>query len=224
MKNIIRSLVFCALPLSAVIAQEEQQSPAPSSLEISGDRTQAERIIFLMDVAKAYISEKDFSAAVDAYERILKIDPAHVQTRHMLSHIYINAKQYRKAEALFFELIKESPENFSVWNNLAWLYATAEDPSIRNGKKAIKYAKEAMTLAPLDYHIWSTLSEAYYVSGDYEKAFQSVTHMASLATLYGTDITKESVVEYNEQIRKCKRAVDIAKALKDEEEESEPTE
>ncbi len=220
MKNIISSLVLCALPLTAAIAQEEQppNSPPASSLELSGNRTQTERIAFLMDVANAYIAEKDFPAAIDAYERILQIDPTHLQTRHMLSHIYINAKQYRKAEAMFFKLIEEYPENFSVWNNLAWLYATAEDPAIRDGKKAVKYAHEAMTIAPTDYHVWSTLSEAYYVSGDYEKAYRAVKHMASLASLYGRDITKESVVEYNDQIRKCKRAVDTAAALKGEEE------
>jgi len=210
----------CALPLSAAIAQEEQPLPSPSasSLEISGDRTREERIAFLIEVAKAYIAEKDYPAAVDAYERILEIDPTHLQTRHMLSLIYINAKQYRKAEVMFLDLVKESPENFTVWNNLAWLYATAEDPSIRDGKKAVKYAQEALTLAPTDYHVWSTLSEAYYVSGDYEKAYRAIKQMAGLAALYGKNITEEAVAEYNEQIRKCKRAIDTAEAMKGEEE------
>lgn len=220
MKTIIKSIVFCALPLSAAIAQEEQPLPSPpvSSLAVSDDRTQEERIAFLLEVASAYIAEKDFPAAVDAYERILEIAPAHLQTKHMLSHIYINAKQYRKAEAMFNDLVKEDPENFTVWNNLAWLYATAEDPSIRNGKKAVRYAQEAMTLAPTDYHIWSTLSEAYYVSGDYEKAYRAIRHMASLAALHGKGITEAAVAEYNEQIRKCKRAIDTAEAMKGEEE------
>lgn len=220
MKNIIKSLVFCALPLSAAIAQEKQPLPSPpvSSLSISSERTKEERIAFLIEVASAYIAEEDFPAAVDAYERILEIDPAHLQTRHMLSHIYINAKQYRKAEAMFLDLVEEFPENFTVWNNLAWLYATAEDPSIRDGKKAVKYAQEAMTLAPTDYHVWSTLSEAYYVSGDYEKAYRAIRQMANLAALYGKNITEEQVAEYNEQIRKCKRAIDTAEAMKGEEE------
>ena len=70
-----------------------------------------------------------------------------------------------------------------------------------------------MTLAPNDHHVWSTLSEAYYVSGEYEKSYRAITHMAQLASRYGTDITEESVNSYNEQIRKCKRAMDTVESL-----------
>ena len=217
MNNITKSLLFCVLPLSIVLAQEENApSNAPtSSLELSGERIPGKRIAFLLEVAQAYANEQDYLASIDAYERILKIDPEHQQARYIVAHIYISAKQYQKAETMLLALAEERPEDFKLWNNLAWLYATAEDPSIRDGKKAIKFAHEAMSLVPNDYHVWSTLAEAYYVSGEYEKAYRAVTHMASLATRYGTDITEESVKEYNEQIRKCKRAMDTAEAMKD---------
>jgi len=216
MNNIFKFLLFCVLPLSVVLAQEETtptNAPPTSSLKLSANRTQENRIKFLLEVAQAYTSEGDFPAAVDAYERILEIDPAHQQTRYIVAHIYINSKQYRKAKVLLLELTKEHPEDFKLWNNLAWLYATAEDPSIRDGQKAIKAAHEAMLLAPNDHHVWSTLSEAYYVSGEYEKAYRAITHMASLATRFGKDITEQSVKDYNEQIRKCKRAMDTAAAM-----------
>jgi tetratricopeptide (TPR) repeat protein len=198
-------------------AQESEETEAlPAlNLQITEDRTEAERIQFLLDVAQAYVSEQDFPSAIDAYERVIEIDPAHVQARYIVGHIYINAKQYQKAEAMLLALTEENPEDFKLWNNLAWLYATAEDPSLRNGKKALKYAHEAMTLAPNDYHVWSTLSEAYYVSGEYEKSYRAITHMASLASRYATDITEQSVNEYNEQIRKCKRAMDTAKSMEE---------
>jgi len=224
MKNITKALLFCTVPLTLATAQEnEEQQASPSSLtssslEISNTRTQTERIDFLLDVAKAYIAEKDYPAAVDVYERILEIDPMHSQTRYVIAHIYISAKQYKKAEKMLLALLEENSDDFKLLNNLAWLYATAEDPSIRNGKKAIRYAQEAMILAPNDYHVWSTLSEAYYVSGDYEKAYRAIEQMAGLAALYGKDLTEESIKDYNEQIRKCKRSMDTAKVLKDEEE------
>jgi len=221
MKNSIKMLLFSCLPLTQTLAQDNSEQPASSltisSLEISNTRTQAERIDFLSDVAMAYIAEKDFPAAVDVYERILEIDPMHSQTRYMVAHIYISAKQYNKAEKLLLSLLEENSTDFKLLNNLAWLYATAEDPSIRNGKKAIRYAQEAMILAPNDYHVWSTLSEAYYVSGDYEKAYRAIEQMAGLAALYGKDLTEESIKDYNEQIRKCKRSMDTAEVLKDEE-------
>ncbi len=221
MKNIYTYLICCALPLSTTFAQDGPVTNAPlaSSLKISGDRTNNERIEFLTEVAQAYLVEKDTEAAINVYERILQIDPAHLQSRYIIAHLYISAKQYRKAEVLLKKLTGEFPEDFKLWNNLAWLYATAEDPEMRNGEKAVKCAQEALTLAPNDHHVWSTLSEAYYVSGKYEKSYRAITHMASLAARYGTDITKESVESYNEQIRKCKRAMDTAKIMNADAEE-----
>ena len=199
---------------------QEGESPnnAPSSsLGLSSVRSQQERIEFFLQVASAYTGEQDIMAAIDAYERILRIDPTHQQARYIVAHLYISNKQYQKADANLKSLIIEQPNDFQLLNNIAWLYATAEDPSIRNGKLAIKYAQEALTLAPTDYHVWSTLSEAYYVSGDYEKALRAVTQMASIATRFGTDITEESVKKYNKQIQKCKRAVDTADVMNDDE-------
>lgn len=221
MNNIYTLLLLCVLSLSTALAQKEgATSNAPiSSLQLSDTRTQEKRINFLLEVAQAYVNEQDNLAAIDAYERILDIDPTHPQARYIVTHIYINARQYRKAEALLLELIGERPEDFTLLNNLAWMYATAKDPSIRDGQKAIKLAHKAMVIAPTDHHVWSTLSEAYYVSGDYEKAYRDVTHMARLATRFGKDITEQSVKDYNEQIRKCKRAMDTAEAMNDEDAE-----
>lgn len=215
-------LIIAALTasISAIYAQTNApvETSSLSSLQVE-TRTDEERIEFLLNVADVYFKENDFDSAVNAYERILEIDPKHKQARYIVAHVYINAKQYKKAEELLLELMAEDPEDFKLLNNLAWLYATAEDPKFRNGKKAIKLAQEAMTLAPNDHHVWSTLSEAYYVSGEYEKAHRAIVHMASLAMRYGRDVTKEQVDEYNEQIRKCKRAWDAEKMFSEAEEE-----
>ena len=219
MKCIFKGLIFIVLPISMGYAQGDSytNSSAPSSLQISDERTQEERITFLLDVAQAYMDEKDMPAAIGTYERIIEIDPKNQQARYVIGHIYISAKQYHKAETMLLALAEEHPEDFKLWNNLAWLYATAEDVSVRDGKKAVKYAHEAMTLAPNDHHVWSTLSEAHYVSGEYEKAYKAIKHMANLAARFGGDITEEAVNEYNEQIRKCKRAMDTEEAMKSEE-------
>jgi tetratricopeptide (TPR) repeat protein len=219
MKRTYKYFLLALAPISLGYAQSDQPTNAlPSSnLKIIEGRSEEDRIQFLLDVAQAYSAEQDYEAAINAYERVIQIDPEHVQARYIIGHIYISAKKYKKAEAMLLILTKENPENFQLWNNLAWLYATAEDPSIRDGKKAIKFAHEAMVLAPNDYHVWSTLSEAYYVAGEYEKSYRAITHMASLAARYAKDITEASVTEYNEQIKKCKRAMDTAASMKTDE-------
>jgi tetratricopeptide (TPR) repeat protein len=218
--KIFASLFIASLfLLTGAYPQGESESSVAggSSLQLSFERSRSNRIEFLMEVAQAYAKEGNLAASIDAYERILEIEPQHHQARYLLSHVYITAKQYRNAEALLFELIDERPDDFTLLNNLAWVYATADDLSVRDGQKAIHYAQEAMVMAPNDHHVWSTLSEAYYMSGEYEKAYRAITHMAQLAMRYGKNITEQSVEEYNEQIRKCKRALDTANVMNEAE-------
>ncbi|MCF7849288.1 MAG: hypothetical protein K9M45_10580, partial [Kiritimatiellales bacterium] len=80
----------------------------------------------------------------------------------------------------------------------------------------VTFAQEALLLAPNDYHVWSTLAEAYYVSGEYKKAYRAIQQMASLAATYGKNLGQHEVEEYNSQIRKCRRAVETMKTISGE--------
>lgn len=216
MKFLIRFITIITICSHFSSAQDETE--ATSGLQISGRSTE-DRCKFLLQVADAYFNEDDFSSAINAYERILDLDPKHQEARYIIGHVYISAKSYGKAEQQLLALIEDYPEDYKLLNNLAWLYATAEDPKYRNGPKAVKVAQEAMVLGPNAHHVWSTLSEAYYVSGEYEKAYRAINHMAQLAARYGSSISEESVKSYNDQIRKCKRAWDTQKMLEDDDEE-----
>lgn len=219
MQSIIKILSI-TLIASAAIAQQETNAPLTesqsSSLTVTG-RTDEERIKFLLEVASVYTKEKDYASAINAYQRILEIDPMNKEARYISGHVYINAKQYAEAEQMMQTLIEEYPEDFQLKNNLAWMYATAEDPAFRDGQKAVELAQEAMIIAPNDHHVWSTLAEAYYATGQYEKASRAIKNMAKLASRYGQNITQEMVESYNEQIRKCERAWDAEKVLKGDE-------
>lgn len=215
----IALFILLNVALNPAASAQLETNAAPSSGLQLNNRTDAERIEFLLSVAEVYFSEEDFESALTAYERILEIDPKNEQSRYIIAHVYISAKEYGEAEKLLLELIDVNPDDFKLKNNLAWLYATAENPKYRNGKKAVRYAQEAMAISPNDHHIWSTLSEAHYINGEFEKAFKAITNMAKLASRYGKGLTEEQVGDYNEQIRKCKRAWDTQKMLEGDDEE-----
>jgi predicted Zn-dependent protease len=220
MKPVTRIFFIGAFVAGAAVAQQDT-NPPPAELpspdiqveELSED----DRILFLLDVAQAYLSENDIDSAITTYERIIEIDPANMKARYLISTLYITTKQYAEAEQVLTSLIEEYPDDFQLKNNLAWQYATAENPSFRDGEKAIALAQEAMALAPSDHHVWSTLAEAYYSAGQYEKANRAINHMLALGQRYGTDITPEMAEGYNKQIRKCRRALATEKAFEEEE-------
>ena len=217
--NLLACIVLSSF---AAHAQEDVTSTNTTqpSLQVSAERSQQMRIEFLFETAQAYMKEKNPEAAIDAYEQILLLDKENHVAAYQLSVVCIGVKKYQRAEALLLDLIESSPEEFTLVNNLAWIYATAEDPDVRNGEKAVQYAQTAIVLAPRSYQVWSTLAEAYYASGDYEKALRAINHMASLIASYGKGLTEESIAGYNEQIKKCQRAFDTANAMKPEVEEA----
>ncbi|HEY5652847.1 MAG TPA: tetratricopeptide repeat protein [Pontiella sp.] len=209
----MQRILFLGISIYLLCGNVTAQNSSTNSSTIMDSRTDAERIEFLKQVAMTYFSDEDYESAVNAYERILEINPKDKEARFVISYTYIQAKQYLKAEKILLELLEESPEDFKLMNNLAWLYATAEDPALRNGQRALSLAQKAMVLSPNDHQIWNTLAEAYYITGEYEKAHRAIVHMANLAATSGKGVTKKQVEEYNEQILKCKRALDTQKAL-----------
>ncbi|HSR87424.1 MAG TPA: tetratricopeptide repeat protein [Pontiella sp.] len=223
MKSDLRILFIAAFAAVSAVAQQDTNLPPAEaqSPDIQVESlSEEDRIQFLLDVAQAYIGETDGESAITTYERILEIDPVNNEARYLLSTLYITTKQYAKAEQMLTGLIEEYPDNFQLKNNLAWQYATAEDPAFRDGQKAIELAQEAMILAPTDHHVWSTLAEAYYSTGQYEKAYRAINQMLALGQRYGSDITPEMAEGYNKQISKCRRALATEKAF--EEDETDP--
>jgi predicted Zn-dependent protease len=221
--------IFLITAIAAINAFAQQDTNLPAA-ELQSPENQLEelpeqkRIQFLLEVAEAYIGESDVKSAIATYERILEVDPMNRQARYLLSTLYITTKQYMKAEELLKSLIEEYPEDSALKNKLAWQYATAEDPAFRDGKKAIELAQEAMVLAPYDHHIWSTLSEAYFSAGEYEKATRAINHMIALVQRYGSDITQEMADGYNKQLRKSQRAlVTQQEAFEDDDESDSPS-
>ena len=214
MKYILKIGLLSVICVSSVLAE----NPLPSLSDL-GKKTEkqskVERIQFLLKVGQVYVETKDFEAAEDAYNRVLKLDPQNYEALFTMAIVCINLNKSQKAEKMFLELLKNDPDNSQILNNISWLYSTSEDPKFRDGKKALEYARKALVIAPNDYHIWSTLSEAYYVNGEYEKAYRAAEQMARLIALYEKNVTKESIDSFNEQLRKCKRSMDTLKTMKE---------
>ena len=174
-----------------------------------------ERIEMLQQIGNIYFSDGDTENALDTFQRILAIDPDHKGARTLIGLIYFNTSRYKDAIESMTALVEDYPEDYQSLNNLAWVYATSKDSAHRDAEKAIDLAQQALVLAPYDHHIWSTLSEAYYVAGEYEKANRSILHLVTLATTKGAKMTEKMVQTYNDQIQKCKRAIEAEKLLRE---------
>ena len=78
------------------------------------------------------------------------------------------------------------PENGNAQSNLAWVFATHPEESVRNGTRAVQLAEQALKLSrnknPI---IFRTLAAAYAESGRFSEAVDTAERGLKLATEQG---------------------------------------
>jgi len=158
-----------------------------------------------IDDAYALARHGKLGEALDAFHKILQKDPANKRARFGMGTTYIQKEQYKEALAVLEPMVQEFPTDYFLKNNVAWLYATAKDHAIRDGAKAVAFAQDALLIAPRDFHVWSTLSEGYYVWGKYDKALRAAEEALKLAEQLSSP--DENLEEYRHQVEKSQKAV-----------------
>ncbi len=121
----------------------------------------------------SFTGSSDFSVLQKITERRVESDPDNPLLYFLLGNIYFEKEDYGRAEISYLASLRLSPDNAEALNNLAWLYATAEDQLLRNASKALMFARKAAELDPKP-HILDTLAESYFVNGDFQHALDTI--------------------------------------------------
>jgi tetratricopeptide (TPR) repeat protein len=109
------------------------------------------------------------------FEEILKQriaeTPQDAQLYSLLGDLKYSQKAYAETAKAYEHSLALAPENPQVLNNLAWLYATCEDETIRKPERAFNLARRAAALDPSP-HVLDTLAECYFINGDVDNAIR----------------------------------------------------
>ncbi len=167
------------------------------------------KLAYYIDEGFFETSIKNYEAAVAAFRKALEISPHHPKALFGMGTAMISSAREREAEEVLRQASRIHPKDYMIQNNLAWLYATARDPSVRNGQAAVAVGRQALILNPSDFHVWSTMAEAYYVSGDYERALRFANEALRMARMSGQP--SQVMDEYRLQVQRCG---DAAQALR----------
>jgi Zn-dependent protease with chaperone function len=124
--------------------------------------------------------------------------PDNAVLHFQLAGLYYEKKLFSAAEKEYRWAIELRPDFYEACNNLAWLYATCEDHSVRNYPEALRLARMAVSLANLPY-ILDTLAECLYVNGLYRQAV-----IAAEEALYAADPQERE--HYEKQLDKYRAA------------------
>lgn len=157
-----------------------------------------------METVIRLAGERKFEAALEQARAILRQNPDHAAARFMEGVALLGLDRHKEALPVWEALYERDPDHPAVLNNLAWLYATADDPALRNPEKAVELARRAALADPGHPAIWSTLAQAYYVNRDFDRALTAARKALSLAQEMNAPV--DTLSRYHEQVTTCREA------------------
>ena len=165
----------------------------------------ANRVDPEMERALAALSEGRPLESLAVLREIIRKEPDHAQARFIAATALIHLKRYDAARTLLEQLLEKHPQHPGLLNNLAWLYATATDPAARRAKDAVELARRALVIDGGDFHIWSTMAEAYFADRQFARALRAAEEALRLSR--EKRAPARQIITYEQQVAKCREAV-----------------
>jgi tetratricopeptide (TPR) repeat protein len=138
------------------------------------------------NLAKALLQKGRMNEAMVHYRKFLEIEPNNVEARNILGTALIQQGRVREAVEQWQEALTIQPDNGNAASNLAWVFATCPEDSIRNGPRALQLAGEALRISggkiPMVFRI---VAAAYAENGRFGDAIQAAQQGADLADAQG---------------------------------------
>lgn len=129
-------------------------------------------LFFLPDILPVKTWEKNARANLaGTYINQLQPPPGQPTVEWYLAISRIMAKKHHYAGAVkaYRKALMLDPDNPDIMNNIAWLYATAEDPEFRRPQQALMFAVRAASIKPESF-ILDTLAECFFINGYVKRA------------------------------------------------------
>jgi tetratricopeptide (TPR) repeat protein len=138
------------------------------------------------NLAKALLKKGQIAEAMVHYRKILDIEPENVETRNTLGTALIQQGRVKEAIEQWQQVLVTQPENGNAASNLAWVFATCPEDSIRDGARAVELGEKALRISggkiPM---VQRVLAAAYAESGRFSDAIETAQRGAELAATQG---------------------------------------
>ncbi len=132
-------------------------------------------------LASAYQESGNPAAAEKEFEALANEDPGAPDVQEAVADLMAGQKLYAQAIQRYQTVLRLSPNAAVAHNNLAWLYATADDPKFRDPAGALDHARKAVAISSWRQPEYiDTLAEALYVNRQYAEAVKVETRALQL--------------------------------------------
>jgi tetratricopeptide (TPR) repeat protein len=134
------------------------------------------------DLGKALAPQGRIDDAIAEYREAVRIDPDYADAQNNLGIALAGKGQVGEAISHLEYALALDPSSLSHLNNLAWVLATAQDPALRNGPRAVELALKANAeTGGGNLNILHTLAAAYAEAGDSADAVKTAQQALQIA-------------------------------------------
>jgi tetratricopeptide (TPR) repeat protein len=138
------------------------------------------------NLAKALLKKGQVAEAMVHYRKFLEIEPENVEARNTLGTALIQQGHVKEAIDQWQDALAIQPDNGNAASNLAWVFATCPEDSIRDGARAVELGERALRISggkiPMIHRV---LAAAYAENGRFADAIETAQRGAELATTQG---------------------------------------
>lgn len=151
----------------------------PDLQELTGsptdELTDILKTVYLLQNAGAYATLGSWDCARTDFYHSMGISAEHTANSTLgreLGLRFIHHGRIEEGFAMYEQLIEGAPKNPLPRLSLAFFLATCQDDRIRDGDKAVEYAKKGCDLAKREFlrEAWDVLAAAYAEKGDFAQA------------------------------------------------------
>jgi tetratricopeptide (TPR) repeat protein len=130
----------------------------------------------------ALLQQGQTEDAIAQLREAVRINPAYAEAHYNLGNALLRDGQAAEAIPQIQKALELQPANLAIQNTLAWILATASQPSLRDGPRAVELAAQAsQAAAGSNPVILRTLAAAYAQAGQFPNAVQTAQKALQLA-------------------------------------------
>jgi tetratricopeptide (TPR) repeat protein len=138
------------------------------------------------NLAKALLQKGQVAEALIHYRKLLELQPDNMEVHNIVGTVLVQQGRVREGVEEWQKVLSIQPDNGNALSNLAWVFATSPDDSLRDGAKAVQLAERALHISGSRIPIvFRTLAAAYAEDGQFSKAIETAQRGAELANSQG---------------------------------------
>ena len=138
------------------------------------------------NLAKALLQKGQVTDALVHYRKLSELQPDNVETHNIVGTVLVQQGRLKEGVEEWEKVLAIEPNNGNALSNLAWVFATSPDDSLRNGPKAVQLAKQALRISgdriPI---VFRTLAAAYAENSQFAEAIQTAQQGVEVANSQG---------------------------------------